>query len=45
MKILITGASGFVGQALVKKLVEEGLDNLVILTRDKEKYQRTLSIP
>ena len=36
MKILITGATGFVGSALAKKLLSEGHE-LNILTRDSEK--------
>jgi uncharacterized protein (TIGR01777 family) len=39
MKVAITGATGFVGIALVKKLSQRG-DSLVILTRNPEKAGR-----
>ena len=35
MKILVTGATGFIGKELVKKLDEKGHD-IVVLTRNKE---------
>ncbi len=37
MKILITGATGLVGQQLVKTLLEKGYNDLNILTRDPKK--------
>jgi len=36
MKILITGATGFVGTALTKRLIEDN-NTIHILTRDKDK--------
>ncbi len=41
LKILITGATGFIGTALVSKLRSEGHD-LVILTRDPVRAQKKL---
>jgi UDP-N-acetylglucosamine 4,6-dehydratase len=35
-RYLITGGSGFLGQALIKRLIERGNDNLVVLSRDEE---------
>ncbi len=39
MRILITGATGFVGMALGKKLLKDG-KKLTILTRNKEKLPK-----
>lgn len=40
-KVLVTGATGFLGNALVRRLVEEG-NNVVALVRDREKGVRRL---
>ncbi len=40
MKVLVTGATGFVGKQLVKKLIEAG-DQVVVLTRDPGKCFQT----
>ncbi|HEX6996055.1 MAG TPA: NAD-dependent epimerase/dehydratase family protein [Gammaproteobacteria bacterium] len=37
MKVLVTGATGFIGQALTRKLLERG-DSVVVLVRDVEKF-------
>jgi len=37
MKILITGATGFVGKTLVPYLFDRGITDIAILVRDKEK--------
>jgi len=37
MKILITGATGFVGKTLIPYLFERGENNIAILVRDKKK--------
>ena len=42
MKIFVTGATGFVGQHLVKRLLEQG-NNVVALCRDSSKLQPLLS--
>jgi UDP-N-acetyl-D-glucosamine 4,6-dehydratase len=39
-KILITGACGFVGQFLVKKLTESGYSNLILNCRNSERRSR-----
>lgn len=41
MKVLITGATGFVGKVIVKKLLSQG-DQVVVLSRSKEKAKSTL---
>lgn len=38
-RVFVTGASGFIGQYVVKKLIEEG-HKPVILVRNKDHYQR-----
>ena len=37
MKVLVTGATGFIGQALTRKLLERG-ESVVVLVRDEEKF-------
>lgn len=44
MKILVTGATGFIGKELTKKLFNKGHD-VVILTRDSNKAKKEMSIP
>lgn len=44
MKILITGATGFIGRALCIALVKEGHD-LVVMTRDIKKARLTVPVP
>ena len=44
MKILLTGATGFVGTQLCKKLVMEGHD-LVIFTRNKKRTEENFPFP
>lgn len=41
MKVAVTGATGFIGTALVKKLRERG-DAVTVLTRDPERAKQTL---
>lgn len=41
MIVLITGGTGFIGRILVRKLVEDG-NNVIILTRDKKKINSSL---
>lgn len=43
MNTLITGGTGFIGSALVDKLVREG-NNVTIITRDKKKVRNLLSV-
>ena len=43
MKILVTGASGFLGQSLVPRLIKEGKD-VIILTRKKIVFSNELEL-
>lgn len=45
MKILITGASGFVGTCLIEKLIDSGHQDIRILTRNIEKFEKECSLP
>jgi hypothetical protein len=45
MNILITGATGLIGQALLKKLLFEGEHQIKILTRDKKSAATKLNLP
>lgn len=45
MKILITGATGLVGSALLEELFLQGMDDVRILTRNKEKAKRNIPFP
>lgn len=45
MKILLTGATGLVGKALIKELAQNGLDEISILTRSPKKAKQQFSIP
>ena len=40
MKILITGATGFVGRTLVPYLFSHSLTDICLLVRDRQKAQR-----
>ncbi len=44
MKILLTGATGFIGQEILKILVEENHD-IVILTRNEKSARKKLNFP
>ncbi len=44
MRVLITGATGFLGRKIVSRLVDEGHD-VVALTRNPEKAAKTLALP
>lgn len=44
MKVLLTGATGFIGKHLVKALLDEGHD-LVVLSRHPERVAHSLGIP
>ena len=41
MKILVTGANGFVGQALIERLLEQGHE-VTALVRSKKKTKKNL---
>ena len=45
MKILITGASGMIGQALVSKLLLKGYTDLVYLTRNRDSFKKRFGWP
>lgn len=45
MKILITGATGFVGSRLLETLITSGHEDLRILTRNKDRYLKTSEFP
>ena len=45
MKILITGATGFVGSRLIETLFSQGYDDINILTRDKLKATEHINFP
>lgn len=42
MNILITGATGFIGRALTKRLLEGGSDKVIILARRIDKLEKTI---
>ena len=42
-KILVTGATGLVGSAIVKKLLEQGNNKVVALVRNSEKAEKTFA--
>ncbi|MFW7380648.1 MAG: TIGR01777 family oxidoreductase [Oligoflexus sp.] len=44
MRILLTGATGFVGQSLARQLILDGHE-LVVLSRHPQKVARTLGVP
>lgn len=44
MKVLVTGASGFIGQEICERLVEKGAD-VVVLSRDAERAKREIGLP
>lgn len=39
MNILLTGATGFIGKALTRRLLENGKDRIVILARDMDRIE------
>ena len=45
MKILITGATGLIGRRLLEALVLSGYHNICLLTRNKEKAQKSIPFP
>lgn len=45
MKILITGASGMIGQSLVNKLISKGYTDLVFLTRSRDSFKKRFDWP
>ncbi|MEZ4750983.1 MAG: TIGR01777 family oxidoreductase [Bdellovibrionota bacterium] len=44
MKVLITGATGFIGQRICEKLIEEGSD-VVVLSRDAQRAKSEIGLP
>lgn len=45
MRILITGATGFIGKNLIHSLFLRGYDNIAILTRSKSKVKQSFNYP